>query len=101
MNTAGLLYPAILGAIVATLCDANHVLTRTLSYPTPLFAGQAFWVFPGFFVAFAFMGVTYFQLSHWLGSRLTLSGSRSAGTLQAMTEALSRLRHGVSGKRLW
>lgn len=88
LNATGLFYLAFLGAIMATLCDANHVFTHTLSYPHPLFAGQAFWVFPGFFLAFAFMGVTYFQLSQWLGSRLALSASRSAGTLHAMTEAL-------------
>ena len=43
---------SVLGAIVATLCDANHVFTETLSYPEPFLFGQAIFVLPGFFVAF-------------------------------------------------
>lgn len=87
-NTAGLLSLALLGAIVATLCDANHVLTHTLSYPSPLVAGQAWWVFPGFFVAFTTMGITYFLLANALRGRLSLDSSQSAGNAQAMMEAL-------------
>ena len=45
---------ALLGAIVATICDANHVFTGALSYPKPFLFGQAWFVFPGFVVAFTF-----------------------------------------------
>ncbi len=43
-KTSGYLYLAVVGALVATLCDANHVYTQTLSYPAPVYAGQAWWV---------------------------------------------------------
>lgn len=88
LNITGLLSLALLGAIVATLCDANHVLTHTLSYPTPFVAGQAWWVFPGFFVAFTAMGAIYFVLTNALGHRLSLTSSQSAGSAQAMMETL-------------
>lgn len=88
LNTTGFLSLALLGAIVATLCDANHVLTHTLSYPTPFLAGQAWWVFPGFFVAFAAMGATYFFLTNALHHRLSLTSSQSAGNAQPMMETL-------------
>ena len=50
---------ALLGAVVATLCDANHVLTGALSYPEPFILGQGWFVFPGFFFAFTFMALSY------------------------------------------
>lgn len=56
LNTTELLSLAVLGAIVATLCDASHVFTHTLSYPSPFVAGQAWWVFPGIFLA-VIMGI--------------------------------------------
>lgn len=87
-NTVGLLSLAFLGAIVATLCDANHVLTHTLSYPAPFVAGQAWWVFPGFFLAFATMGVTYFLLTNIFRGHLSLDSSQSPGSAQAMMETL-------------
>lgn len=52
LKTSRFISLALIGAVVATLCDANHVYTMTLSYPAPILAGQAWWVFPGFFLAF-------------------------------------------------
>lgn len=89
LNTTGIFSLAVLGAIVATLCDANHVFTHTLSYPSSFVAGQAWWVFPGFFLAFATMGVTYFFLTNALRTRLPLATSQSAGNAQAMMETLA------------
>lgn len=65
LKTSGFLHLALLGAVVATLCDANHVYTLTPGYPVPFLAGQAWWVFPGFFLAFLFMGVA----SAWLADQ--------------------------------
>ena len=58
-NVAGLAWLAGFGGIAATLCDANHVATGTLRYPQPALFGQAWWVLPGFFVAFLGMGAAY------------------------------------------
>lgn len=88
MNKSGLCSLAFLGAVVATLCDANHVFTHTLSYPAPVLAGQAWWVFPGFFLAFALMGVAYFFLARALRTRIPLVTSQSAGDAQAMVRTL-------------
>ena len=63
---SGIFILALLAAIVATFCDAIHVYTQTLSYPNPLFFHQAWWVFPGFFIAFAFMAFSYIQLTQLL-----------------------------------
>lgn len=87
-RTSGYLYLALLGAVIATLCDANHVHTQTLHYPTPLFAGQAWWVFPGFFVAFAFMGAAYVTIAGLVRQVVATDISRSPGDARAMVEAL-------------
>lgn len=91
MNTlkkSGFIYLALLGALVATLCDANHVYTQTLSYPAPMFAGQAGWVFPMFFLVFLVMGVT----SVWLVKRcqpvMSVVVSQTNGSAHAMVETL-------------
>ena len=88
LKVSGVLLFALLAAVAATFCDANHVYTRTLSYPAPLVAGQAWWVFPGFFVAFGFMGVTYAALARRLQSVLRIEKSRSAGHSFAFIETL-------------
>lgn len=90
---SGLLPLALLGALVATLCDANHALTLTLSYPdawsrTADFPGQAGWVFPGFFAAFLGMGSSYALVANWLGGRLAVTQSRAPGNWQAAVETL-------------
>lgn len=87
-NVSGYFYLALLGAVIATLCDANHVFTQTLSYPAPVYAGQAWWVFPGFFLAFSLMSVTYAWLAENLKAKVSLAASRSAGEMRSMVEAL-------------
>lgn len=64
---------AVLGAVAATLCDAVHVYTGTLSYPEPNFYGQAYPVFPGFVLAFLVMAFSY----HFAFSRLPLAHGAS------------------------
>ncbi|HCF56995.1 MAG TPA: hypothetical protein DFS52_03235 [Myxococcales bacterium] len=88
LKVSGVLLFALLAAVAATLCDANHVYTHTLSYPAPLFAGQAWWVFPGFFLAFGFMGVTYVALARPLQSVLQIEKSRSTGHAVAFIDNL-------------
>ncbi|MDI1301184.1 MAG: hypothetical protein PSX71_04715 [bacterium] len=86
-KASGYLYLAVVGALVATLCDANHVYTQTLSYPAPVYAGQAWWVFPGFFMAFSVMGISYTGLAKQLQSMMPVASSQSAGSVHAMVES--------------
>lgn len=88
LNKSGFFWLALLGAMIATLCDANHVYTQTLSYPNPFFAGQAWWVFPGFFLVFAFMGITYVTLVRVVQGVMPVATSQAAGNAPAMVEAL-------------
>lgn len=88
LNVSGFLQLALLGAIAATLCDANHVYTGTLSYPAPFLAGQAWWVFLGFFLVFLVMGTTGAWLAARCRSVLRVAESESAGSLRAMVESL-------------
>lgn len=81
---------ALMGAVVATICDANHVFTGALAYPDEGKIGiQAWWVFPGFFVAFLVMGVLYKALADALPEKMSAEKSASPGSLGAMVEALS------------
>ena len=89
INTSGIFILALLAAIVATLCDANHVLTQTLSYPNPLFLKQAWWVFPGFFLAFLFMAFNYLSLTALLSKYLVIEHSTSTGTYQNLSTDLT------------
>lgn len=77
-NWAGLVKLAALGGVAATLCDANHVSTGTLRYPHPLVLGQAWWVLPGFFVAFFAMGATYLVAAPRLSARLSTPSTPSS-----------------------
>ena len=88
LNKNGFFWLALLGAIIATLCDANHVYTQTLSYPSPFFVGQAWWVFPGFFLVFAFMGIVYVTLVRVVQNVMLTTVSQAAGNLPAMVETL-------------
>jgi len=56
----GFIVLALLGAAMATFCDGVHVYTQALSYPNPFWLGQAWWVYPGFVMAFLFMEYAYF-----------------------------------------
>jgi len=63
---------AIIGAIISTFCDANHVYTGALNYTQPDFWGQAWWVLPHFIFAFCllFTGVQLFS-RFWFKDSLT------------------------------
>ena len=78
----------LLAASVATFCDAIHVVTGTLSYPQPLWFGQAAWVFPLFFLAFVSMAVAYIALAKTLAGPLGLELSSSPGSYRQMVEAI-------------
>jgi hypothetical protein len=58
-NVRGLLTLALIGAALATVGDANHTRTGTLTYRHPWLVEQAWWVAPLFFVAFAVLAATY------------------------------------------
>ena len=79
---------ALLGAIVATICDANHVFTGALSYPKPFLFGQAWFVFPGFIVAFTFMGLNYLFAPAIFPKTATSTVSTSSGSLSLFVENL-------------
>lgn len=86
---ARILALALLAAVIATLCDANHVYTGTLSYPQPFMAGQAWWVFPGFVSAFLVMSVSYLWLSVRLPASLPVGDSTSPGNARDFVEAVT------------
>jgi hypothetical protein len=79
---------ALVGAVVATLGDANHVFTGALSYPKPFFFGQAAFVFPGFVVAFSIMAVNYLYAPSFFPKAVKNSASMSAGSFPAFVENL-------------
>ena len=78
---------SILGAIVATLCDANHIFTETLSYPEPFLFDQALFVLPGFFVAFTIMALNYHYATPLFPKSAENGISMSAGTLAPFVES--------------
>ena len=92
MKTSRLLYfliPfAFLGALAATVCDANHVFTKTLSYPEPFLFGQAGFVFPGFFVAFTIMALIYHYVTALFPKGVEKGISMSAGSFTPFIESL-------------
>ncbi len=79
---------ALIGAIVATICDANHVFTGALSYPKPFLFGQAWFVFPGFLVAFTLMGLNYLFAPTLFPKRAASTQSTSSGSLSLFVESL-------------
>lgn len=85
---SGPLRLALLGAAVATFCDAMHVHTQTLSYPQPYMFGQAVFVFPGFFGAFLIMGGAYRLLVRYLPRAVARAVSTSPGDQRELTESL-------------
>ena len=85
----GILKLGITGAVVATVCDAIHVKTKTLSYPKPLYWKQAGWVFPGFSTAFVSMAVIYAGLAKPLQHVMELEQSQDAGDQGSFVEAFS------------
>jgi hypothetical protein len=88
-NLAGLAGLAALGGIAATLCDANHVATGTLRYPHPVLFGQAWWVLPGFLVAFLAMGASYLVAAPRLSTLFSTVESTAPGSYGALALALA------------
>lgn len=80
---------ALLGAAVATCCDAIHVHTQTLSYPRPFLFGQGPFVFPGFVFAFLTMGASYLLLASRLPATVGRDFSVSPGTTRELAESLT------------
>lgn len=87
-NFRGIFLLSLLAAITATICDGYHVYTHTLSYPNPLVFDQAWWVFPGFFIAFASMAINYLQLSYVLSNKIATSQSQTHGSFEHLIESL-------------
>ena len=85
----GVLALGVAGAAVATVCDAVHVKTKTLSYPDPLYWKQAGWVFPGFTTAFVSMGVIYVGLTKALEDKINIIESQEKGEFAPFVEAFS------------
>lgn len=85
----GLFLFALLGALLATLCDSVHVYTQTLSYPEPFLFGQAWWVFPGFMMTFLLMQYTCLFLVNRLPPGIPVRKSVSKGNVREMTETIT------------
>jgi hypothetical protein len=85
-NFKGFLFFALLGAVIATFCDGIHVHTQTLSYPETFLFGQAWWVFPGFVLAFLFMQAVYYLVVQRLPSGIDYQKSVSRGSSRALIE---------------
>lgn len=79
---------SLLGAVVATICDANHVFTGTLSYPEPFALGQGWFVFPGFFFAFTVMALNYEYTTKLFPKSAISELSRRAGDWAPFVESL-------------
>ncbi len=89
ITTLRILLLAVPAALLATLGDGIHVLTGTLAYPEPFLFGQAWWVFPGFFLVFMFMGHVYALAAGRLPAAVPADMSRSGGTPRELVEAAS------------
>lgn len=77
----------LLAAVIATLCDKVHVLTKTIVYPPPTIDGQGWWVFPGFVIAFSIMVITYLMLNRYLPENIKRYYSTTPGTPSALVES--------------
>jgi hypothetical protein len=89
MKPARIFIFALFGACFATLGDAFHVRTHTLSYPDPVLFGQAWWVFPGFLLVFLSMGYLYVLAIGRLFIGMQARQSASRGSAHEMIEAAS------------
>lgn len=88
INKLGIVWLGLLAAFAATICDAYHVYTQTLSYPKPVLFNQAWWVFPGFFTAFVGMALIYLLLAKILPKLIATHQSQSQGDAQAVVETM-------------
>lgn len=84
----GIVYMALIGALIATLCDKNHVETETLHYPNPFWDGQPWWNYPAFFIGFVAMGLVYHELTQRLPSTIDRTFSTSTGDVKDFSESL-------------
>ena len=84
----GILYLALIGAVVATLCDNVHSFTGSLIYPEPDLFGQPWWISLAFFFAFLLMGLGYLLFVQFLPSKINRSYSTSSGNFIDFTESL-------------
>lgn len=87
-KTTGIFLLALPGAVVATVCDGFHVHTHTLCYPDPFLFGQAWWSFPGFLLAFIFMGHAYTFIVDRVPAGIPVSLSMSKGAVRDTIEAV-------------
>jgi hypothetical protein len=83
----GFLLFALLGAVITTLCDGVHIHTSTLVYAKSFLFHQAWWVFPGFVLAFLFMEYAYFHVANSLSSGISIQKSVSGGDARELIEA--------------
>jgi hypothetical protein len=86
INTIGVVLLALLGAAMATFCDGVHVHTQALSYPNPFWFGQAWWVYPGFVLAFLFMECAYLFVVKILPAGIFTKESVSRGNVRELIE---------------
>ena len=86
-QTRGAAMLVLMAATVATLCDKVHVMTHTLVYPPPTIDGQAWWVFPCFFMAFSIMVVGYLIFARHLPEKIEREYSRTGGDLSGLVES--------------
>jgi len=87
-NFTGIILFALMGALVATVCDGVHVYTQTLSYADPFLFGQAWWVFPGFILTFLLMAFAYLLVIENLPAGIYTQKSVSPGNARDFTEAV-------------
>jgi len=87
-NFTGIILLALMGALVATICDGVHVYTQTLSYTDPFLFGQAWWVFPGFILTFLLMEFAYLLVVENLPTGISTQKSVSPGNARDFTEAV-------------
>jgi hypothetical protein len=85
-KTVGIIFLALLGAAMATFCDGVHVHTHALSYPNPFLFGQAWWVYPGFVLAFLFMECACLFVVLILPAGISTRESISKGDLRELIE---------------
>jgi hypothetical protein len=87
INSTGIFLFALLGALLTTVCDGIHVHTQTLSYPDPLMFGQAWWVYPGFVLAFLFMECAYLLVVVRLPAGISTQKSVTKGNARELIES--------------
>ena len=88
IDRTGVVAVVAIGAIVATLCDASHVLTGTISYGPGARIGQPWWVLPEFALSFFAMSTGYVVVSAGLSSIVATTQSRTPGSARAFVVAL-------------